>query len=100
MLSRDPKSPPDLSRLTVVVVDDMDCIRMLVRGLLEVSDVRWIKRARDATEVRNIICADKPALLIADWHMNEKTGVDLPRDVRRSPLGPNRFMATMIMMSF
>jgi CheY-like chemotaxis protein len=97
---RDPKSLPDLSRLTVVVVDDMDCMRNLVRGLLEVAGVRRIKAACDATEAWDLICGDKPNLLITDWQMKGKSGIDLVRDVRRSPQSPNPFMATMIMTSF
>jgi two-component system, chemotaxis family, chemotaxis protein CheY len=97
---RDPKSLPDLSLLSVVVVDDTDCFRTIVRDLLEVAGARRIKTAPDVAEAWDLICTHTPDLLITDWQLKGKPGIDLVRDIRHSRLSPNVFMAVMMISSF
>jgi CheY-like chemotaxis protein len=99
-LGRDPRALPDLSGLKAVIADDMECVRSIVRRLLAVAGVRHITMARDGVEAWDMVCTYKPDLLITDWQMGGKAGIDLLRDVRRSPRTPNPYMAIMMISSF
>ena len=100
MRQPDAKILPDLSRLRVLVVDDMECVRKVIAGLLRVAGVDRICTAHAIEDAWRKITAFRPDLLITDWQLNGEAGLDLVREVRLSANSPNVFMAIMVISSF
>src|SRR5215831_9786454 len=100
MRQPDAKTLPDLSRLRVLVLDDMECVRNVIAGLLRVAGARHISTARTNEEAWGKVLTFRPDLLITDWQLDGEAGLDLVREVRLSADSPNVFMAIMMISSF
>jgi CheY-like chemotaxis protein len=83
---RQPTRSPDLHHLRVLVVDDDDETRALVRATLE-SAGATVEVANSALEARREIDAEKPDLLISDIRMPEEDGYSLIRSLRTAGVG-------------
>ncbi|MDX2104365.1 MAG: response regulator [Alphaproteobacteria bacterium] len=72
----------DLSRVSVVVIDDQDVVRGMVRGLLRKLGVSEVTLAGDVPEGLAAIEAAKAGLVLCDINMPGRNGLELLRDVR------------------
>jgi two-component system, chemotaxis family, chemotaxis protein CheY len=99
-VAQDANSLPDLSGLKVLIVDDMACIRTILRRLLQAVSVKQVTEVSTAEAGWREVCELKPDLLIADWQLGGESGLGLVREIRWSPLSPNPFMAVMMISSF
>src|SRR5262245_11982096 len=74
----------------VLVVDDMEVVRKVVRAELQKMGFKSILEAGNGVQARKIIidCAKTIPIQLAilDWNMPELTGIDLLREIRKSPL--------------
>ena len=94
------KSFPDLSRLKVVIVDDLAFGREVARSLLVAAGVHNIAAAVSVEEGWKLVRNFHPDLLIADWQMEDAPGITLLRLVRESPDSPNRFMPVLMLTAY
>lgn len=74
----------DGNEKTILVADDESHILNVVSLKLKNAGFRVIT-ARDGQEAYEIATAEKPDLLITDYHMPQMSGVDLCRKLRESP---------------
>lgn len=78
-----PRHLEDLVRaIKILVVDDDQHMRKVVRTMLSAIGVREIQEAQDGLDGLKAICAIKPDVVILDWAMPEFGGADFVRAVR------------------
>ncbi len=75
-----------LSRLKILVVDDNQPIRMLVRSLLMDLGVGTIFMADDGERGWQSYLKNKPDIMIVDWRMEQVDGIELTRRIRTDEL--------------
>ena len=71
---------------TVLVVDDEASLRNLVRTTLE-SDSYRILEASDGNEALEIAILEKPDLIVVDWMMPGRTGIEVVIEIRKTEDG-------------
>ncbi len=69
---------------TILIADDEDHLRLLVRKTLE-SDGYRLLEASDGHEALELARKEHPALLILDWMMPEMTGIQTLEALREDP---------------
>lgn len=85
-------------KLSVLVVEDTAPMRKLVCSVLETLGIGKIIMADDGEAGFAKFCADNPDIVIADWHMEPMTGIQLVDKIRTAPESPNKF-APIIMLT-
>jgi len=81
-----------LRSVRVLIADDQDFIRSLLRHILGVLGCTNITDAESGEKAWDIICGSPPDLLIVDWEMQPMGGLDLVKKIRFDPNSPDRFM--------
>jgi CheY-like chemotaxis protein len=81
-----------LKSVRVLIVDDQDFIRSLLRHILGVLGCAHITDAPDSETAWDIIIGNPPDLLIVDWEMPGMSGIELVNRVRNDKKSPDRFM--------
>ncbi|MEE9317956.1 MAG: response regulator, partial [Rhodospirillales bacterium] len=80
-----------LKSVRVLIVDDQDFIRSLVRHILGVLGCSHITDVPDGLSAWEVIQDSPPDLLIVDWEMQPMDGIELVKKVRNDPHSPDRF---------
>lgn len=90
----------DITRLRVLLVDDNAALRGALRvtlqafGCAEVLEADTVDRALD-------VMKSKPVdLLITDWKMKPRDGLDLVRTLRRSATSPAPFLPIIMLSAY
>ena len=91
---------PDFSHLDVVIADDIERMRALLRGLLEALGVERIREAADGEAAFAAIRDRTPDLLITDFEMHPVNGAELIRRVRRHQDSPDRFLPIIMVTAY
>jgi two-component system, chemotaxis family, chemotaxis protein CheY len=86
-----------LDRLTVLIVDDNQHMRSLIRTILESLGVSQILEARDGAHALEKMGQTQIDLLVADWNMEPMDGLELTRHLRRSPESPDQFVPVVML---
>jgi two-component system chemotaxis response regulator CheY len=86
-----------LDRLAVLIVDDNQHMRSLVRTILESLGVSQILEARDGAHALEKMGQGQIDLLIADWNMEPIDGLALTRHLRTSPESPDQFVPVIML---
>ena len=81
-----------LKSVRVLIVDDQDFIRSLLRHILSVLGCKNISDASNGEIAWDIILTNPPDLLIVDWEMQPMNGIELVKKVRNDPASPDFFM--------
>ena len=87
-----------INQLTVLVVDDSQFMRNLVRGLLATIGVKKVHEAADGIAALEMIREIKPDIVMIDWEMPLLNGPELVRIVRSPGVFPTPDIP-IIMMS-
>ena len=69
---------------TILVADDEDSLRLLIRTTLESAELN-ILEAGDGVEALEIARQERPDLIVLDWMMPGKTGLEVARELRADP---------------
>jgi CheY-like chemotaxis protein len=86
-----------LDRLTVLVVDDNQHMRSLIRTILEALGVSSIIEARDGQHALEKLSAQQVDLIIVDWNMEPMDGLALTRQIRTSADSPDPFVPIVML---
>jgi CheY-like chemotaxis protein len=86
-----------LDRLTVLVVDDNQHMRSLIRTILEALGVSSIVEARDGQHALEKLSAQQVDLIIVDWNMEPMDGLALTRHIRTSADSPDPFVPIVML---
>jgi two-component system phosphate regulon response regulator PhoB len=69
---------------TVIIVDDEPDIREVIRFALEGAGFRVLE-AGHAEEARRLIAGEAPDLLLLDWMLPGRSGLELAQQIKQSP---------------
>ncbi len=86
---------PLASALKVMIADDQQTSRMLIRTALAELGIKQIAMAKDGDEALSGIMREPVHLVISDFHMPKMNGVELLRAVRAN--GPTRKSAFFLL---
>ncbi|HAC44599.1 MAG TPA: hypothetical protein DCF65_00890 [Chloroflexi bacterium] len=79
------RTPPGLQVLrTVVIADDESSMRLLVHATIESDDYRVVEAA-DGAEAWAMVQQHKPALVLLDVQMPERSGLEVLRLIKADP---------------
>ncbi len=81
-----------LKNVRVLIVDDQDFIRSLLRHILGVLGCKQISDAANGEDAWDIIRDTSPDLLIVDWEMSPMNGLELIQKVRHDADSPDMFL--------
>lgn len=70
--------------MSILVVDDFNTMRRIVRSLLKQLGFNNVDEAVDGNDALSKISTKEYALVLSDWNMEPKSGIDLLREVRQS----------------
>jgi two-component system phosphate regulon response regulator PhoB len=73
-----------MSAATVLIVDDEPDIREIIRVALESADFRTLE-AGHADEARKSILADSPDLILLDWMLPGRSGLEFAQQLKQNP---------------
>jgi CheY-like chemotaxis protein len=69
---------------TILLVDDEDYLRDLVRAIIEDSECRVLE-ACNGIEALEMVRTENPDLVVLDWMMPEMTGIEVSMAMRKDP---------------
>lgn len=75
---------PD-KNIKILSVDDFSTMRRIVKNLLKQLGYHNVEEAENGEAALELIREQKFDLIISDWNMPVKTGIELLRDVRADP---------------
>tara|TARA_R110002095_G_scaffold35504_1_gene33436 strand:+ start:697 stop:1083 length:387 start_codon:yes stop_codon:yes gene_type:complete len=70
--------------MSILVVDDFNTMRRIVRSLLKQLGFNNVDEAVDGNDALSKISSKEYALILSDWNMEPKSGIELLREVRQS----------------
>jgi len=89
-----------LKDVTVLVVDDQEFVRSLVRQMLRVLGCTKVIDAENGEAAWEIIKVKAVDLVITDWYMSPGDGIQLTRLIRNDKLSPNPYLPIIMMSGF
>ncbi|MCB1680392.1 MAG: response regulator [Rhodospirillales bacterium] len=89
-----------LNKLSILVVEDVAPMRQLLMVILETLGVGRVISAIDGYEGFETFCAEKPDIVITDWHMQPIDGIDLTRKIRKAPESPDKTVPVIMLTGF
>lgn len=69
----------------ILVMDDTPTMRMIVAGMLEDLGFRDVLEAENAEMAVEMLKKEKVAIVLADWNMPGKSGIEFLRQIRSIP---------------
>ena len=81
----------------VLIVDDQDFIRSLIRQILGVLGCKHITEAKNGGIAWGLMLNSPPDLLIVDWEMQPMDGIELVKKVCNDPHSPDLFMPIIML---
>lgn len=90
----------DLSQVRILIVEDMQPMLSLTISILNMFGFKNVHGAKSADEGLNLFIEYNHDLIITDWLMEPKDGLELIRQVRRSELSPNKFVPVILMTGY
>ena len=92
--------PIQFEKLSVLVVEDIQPMRKLIRTVLEAMGVGRIYTAPNGEEAFKLFCQVNPDIVISDWEMEPQNGIDLTEIIRRDPNSPNHMVPVIIITGY
>ena len=90
----------NFKKLSVLIVEDTLPMCKLLASVLDALDVGTIYKAPDGKKGFEIFCRESPDIVIADWHMEPMSGLELTREIRKNPISPNRYVPVIVITGY
>lgn len=90
----------DGSSLKVLVIEDNQHFRLLIRTVLQTLGVRNVNEARDGAEALSVLKSFPADLVVLDWKMEPMDGIVFAHKVRRSPESPNPYLPIIMVTGY
>ncbi len=75
----------DLASLKILVIDDQEFVRTIVKKMLSQLGVGTVLEAQDGNSGLKVVCDDRPDLVICDIQMRPMDGFGFVKMLRTSP---------------
>lgn len=89
-----------LEKASVLVVEDMVPMAKLTQRILETFGFEEVYVAYSAEEGLELYQKHSPDLVLTDWVLDEMSGLDLVKQIRRDPLSKNAYVPIILMTGF
>ncbi|MBT6093447.1 MAG: response regulator [Rhodospirillaceae bacterium] len=89
-----------LKDVSILVVDDQEFIRNLVREMLRVLGAEHIYDALEGEDAWDQVNTRQIDMVLTDWYMKPVDGVALTHRIRNDPQSPNPYMPIIMMSGF
>ncbi|MDA1090174.1 MAG: response regulator [Proteobacteria bacterium] len=89
-----------LSNVRILIVDDQNFTRLLLRRILGTLGARRVDEAKDVETAWAQVLNSPPDLLIVDWELENLNGLELMRRVRHDPACPDKYMPTIMLTAY
>lgn len=86
-----------LNALSVLIVDDNEHVRRLVKVILRSIGINRTAEAEDGRQAILMMRDAVPDIVLTDWEMEGMDGLQLARYIRRSSDSPNVFLPVIVM---
>jgi CheY-like chemotaxis protein len=90
----------DVSELRILIVDDCEPMRMLMRSVLRAMGVRSCAEAEDGTEALKLFEKFSPDIVFIDHFMEPMDGVELTRKIRAGEEGIDPYIPIIMVSGF
>lgn len=90
----------DLSKVKILIVDDVQPMLVLTTTMLGILGFANVHGARSADEAYRLFQHHNHDLVITDWFMEPRDGLDLIRTIRRDEKSPNKFVPIILMTGY
>jgi CheY-like chemotaxis protein len=87
----------DLTRLNILLVDDNQSMRHLVKQILTAFGIKNVHECADGSDALQEMRNFPADLIIADWMMEPVDGLDMARLIRTAPDSPNPFVPIIML---
>jgi two-component system chemotaxis response regulator CheY len=87
-------------KMSILVVEDTIPMQKLVVSVLETLGVGTIYAAANGEKGFEIFCDKKPDIVLADWHMQPMSGVELIDKIRNDKLSPHKMVPVIMMTGY
>ena len=87
-------------RLKILVVDDNVHMRKLVVTILQAFGVKQVFEADSAERAWTTLREVNPDVIVLDWVMEGKSGLELARMIRTMPEAPNAFVPLIMLTGY
>jgi two-component system chemotaxis response regulator CheY len=68
--------------VNILVVDDVNTMRVQIKELLQGFGFRSVKLAQNGQEAEQVLASEPVHLVLCDWHMEPTNGIDLLKHMR------------------
>lgn len=96
----EPEMPTDLSRLRVLLVDDNAALRGALRVSLNAFGCAQVIEADTVDRALDVLASRPVDLVITDWRMQPRDGLDFVRTLRRQPTSPTAFIPVIMLSGY
>lgn len=90
----------DYSDKRVILVDDNAALRGLLRAALQSFGFKKVIEAESVARALELIAIQQIDLVITDWKMSPRDGIDLVRELRRPQTSPAPFVPVMMLTAY
>jgi two-component system chemotaxis response regulator CheY len=87
-------------RLKILVVDDNAHMRKLVTTILQAFGVVQIYEADSGQRAWTVVRESNPDVIVADWVMENMSGIELVQMLRSNPQSPNPFVPVILLTGY
>ncbi|UUX48767.1 response regulator [Nisaea acidiphila] len=99
-MSQGPINEARFQRLCVMIVEDSQPMREVLRAILQSIGVKNIIDARDGNHAIRKLGEYQVDVIITDWVMEEMDGVELTRWIRTSEHSPDEFLPIIMVSGY
>lgn len=89
-----------LEKLRVLIVDDDEAMRRLLRGMLVAFDITDILQADGVVSAIEAMRRSRPDIVLVDWFMEPLDGLELVRTIRRGDHGLDPYTPVIMMTGY
>jgi len=90
----------DLSNLSVLVVDDYQPMRLILKNVLHALGIRRVKEVSGGSEALNLLKAEGVDIVLADNLMEPMNGIELVKRIRTGEDGINAFTPVIMVSGY
>ncbi len=90
----------NFGKLSVLIVEDNKAMKDLIVSILDGLGVGSIYTSDNGNSGFHSFRNHNPDIVILDWEMPSRNGIELTNEIRRNPLSPNRMVPVIMLTGY